>query len=179
VSNAAQAYSIDHAAEVGDHRWRELLGQFERLVEHDLARHRGQSTGDGVVATLDLRVTARVLAKGRAGEISLVSGAGADMQERAVQVLNAVPAESIPRAIAGDPVGEIGDLSDRELDVLARVAEGRSNQEIAASLYLSVRTVERHLSNIYAKLRISGKAARAGAAARFSASRPAPARVGR
>jgi len=33
---------------------------------------------------------------------------------------------------------------------------------------LSVRTVERHLSNIYAKLRLSGKAARAAAAARYA-----------
>jgi hypothetical protein len=34
------------------------------------------------------------------------------------------------------------------------------------------RTVERHLSNIYAKLRLTGKAARAAAAARFSVDRP-------
>ena len=39
------------------------------------------------------------------------------------------------------------------------VAEGRSNEEIADALVLSVRTVERHLSNSYAKLRVSGKAA--------------------
>jgi pimeloyl-ACP methyl ester carboxylesterase/DNA-binding CsgD family transcriptional regulator len=63
---------------------------------------------------------------------------------------------------------ELPQLSNRELDVLALVAEGRSNEEIAARLYLSVRTVERHLSNIYAKLRVSGKAARAAAASRFS-----------
>ena len=44
---------------------------------------------------------------------------------------------------------------------------GRSNEEIAAELVLSVRTVERHLSNGYAKLRVSGKAARAAAAARY------------
>ncbi len=60
------------------------------------------------------------------------------------------------------------ELSSRELEVLALVAEGLSNEEVAARLYLSVRTVERHLSNIYAKLRISGKAARAAAAARYS-----------
>jgi pimeloyl-ACP methyl ester carboxylesterase/DNA-binding CsgD family transcriptional regulator len=66
------------------------------------------------------------------------------------------------------------DLSNRELEVLALVADGLSNEEVAARLYLSVRTVERHLSNIYAKLRVSGKAARAAAAARYSRSRIAP-----
>jgi pimeloyl-ACP methyl ester carboxylesterase/DNA-binding CsgD family transcriptional regulator len=68
------------------------------------------------------------------------------------------------------PPAELPELSNRELEVLALVAEGLSNEEVAARLYLSVRTVERHLSNIYAKLRVSGKAARAAAAARFSRS---------
>jgi pimeloyl-ACP methyl ester carboxylesterase/DNA-binding CsgD family transcriptional regulator len=69
---------------------------------------------------------------------------------------------------------DLPELSNRELEVLALVAEGLSNEEVAARLYLSVRTVERHLSNIYAKLRVSGKAARAAAAARFSRSRQPP-----
>jgi pimeloyl-ACP methyl ester carboxylesterase/DNA-binding CsgD family transcriptional regulator len=62
----------------------------------------------------------------------------------------------------------VSDLSARELEVLELVAAGLTNEAIAGRLYLSVRTVERHLSNVYAKLRISGKAARAAAAASFS-----------
>jgi pimeloyl-ACP methyl ester carboxylesterase/DNA-binding CsgD family transcriptional regulator len=64
---------------------------------------------------------------------------------------------------------DLEELSAREREVLELVAEGLSNEQIGERLVLSVRTVERHLSNIYAKLRISGKAARAAAAVRYSA----------
>ncbi len=63
------------------------------------------------------------------------------------------------------------DLSPRELEVLELVAEGLTNDAIAKRLFLSVRTVERHLSSIYAKLRLSGKAARAAAAVSFTEQR--------
>jgi pimeloyl-ACP methyl ester carboxylesterase/DNA-binding CsgD family transcriptional regulator len=62
----------------------------------------------------------------------------------------------------------VEDLSARELEVLELVAAGLTNDAIAERLCLSVRTVERHLSNVYAKLEVSGKAGRAAAAARFS-----------
>ena len=62
----------------------------------------------------------------------------------------------------------LAELSPRELEVLELVASGLTNEAIAERLSLSVRTIERHLSNLYAKLRVSGKAGRAAAAARFS-----------
>ena len=71
-------------------------------------------------------------------------------------------------AAAPTTVAELAELSNRELEVLELVAAGLSNEAIASRLYLSARTVERHLSNIYVKLRVTGKAARAAAAARYS-----------
>jgi LuxR family maltose regulon positive regulatory protein len=55
-------------------------------------------------------------------------------------------------------------LTAREVEILTLVAEGRSNQDIAGELVLSVRTVERHISNIYQKLGLDGRTARAAAA---------------
>jgi pimeloyl-ACP methyl ester carboxylesterase/DNA-binding CsgD family transcriptional regulator len=66
------------------------------------------------------------------------------------------------------PAPDLSELSDREREVLNLVAAGLSNEQIGERLFLSTRTVERHLSNVYAKLRLSGKSARAAAAARFS-----------
>jgi DNA-binding CsgD family transcriptional regulator len=50
-------------------------------------------------------------------------------------------------------------LSARELEVLRLVAAGQTNKSIAAELVLSERTVERHVSNIFAKLNVSSRAA--------------------
>jgi pimeloyl-ACP methyl ester carboxylesterase len=49
-------------------------------------------------------------------------------------------------------------LSQREVEILRLIAVGRSNQEIAADLVLSVRTVERHITNLYAKIGARRKA---------------------
>ena len=50
-------------------------------------------------------------------------------------------------------------LSRRELEVLRLVASGKSNREIAAALVISEHTVARHVQNIFAKLRLSSRAA--------------------
>jgi pimeloyl-ACP methyl ester carboxylesterase/DNA-binding CsgD family transcriptional regulator len=87
------------------------------------------------------------------------------------EFLGASPASAVPTTLDG--------LSPRELEVLGLVAAGLTNEAIAERLVLSVRTVERHLSTIYAKLRLSGKAARAAAAVSFIEQRPTTGRRAR
>lgn len=63
------------------------------------------------------------------------------------------------------PEDPVGDLSPREVEVLRLVASGMSNDDIARELVLSVRTVERHVANVYDKIGASGRTARAIATA--------------
>ena len=50
-------------------------------------------------------------------------------------------------------------LTEREAEVLRLIAGGLSNKDIAAELHLSVKTVSRHLSNIFTKIGVSSRAA--------------------
>jgi len=59
----------------------------------------------------------------------------------------------VPRAGSEAPDG----LSQRECEVLTLVAEGRSNREIGEQLFISGRTVGRHLTNIYNKLGVTSR----------------------
>jgi ATP/maltotriose-dependent transcriptional regulator MalT len=52
-----------------------------------------------------------------------------------------------------------GGLTEREAEVLRLIAAGMSNNDIATELYLSVKTVSRHLSNIFTKIGVSSRAA--------------------
>jgi DNA-binding NarL/FixJ family response regulator len=59
--------------------------------------------------------------------------------------------------LVGRPRGTddpVEDLSQREREVLALMAEGRTNQVIAERLFITERTVEKHVRSIFAKLRL-------------------------
>ena len=76
------------------------------------------------------------------------------------QELGAAPdlarAHALSRKWAAKPAGG---LTARELEVLRLVATGKTNRSIAADLFLSEKTVARHVSNIFSKLSLSSRAA--------------------
>ncbi|MFH8804791.1 AAA family ATPase [Streptomyces sp. NPDC017936] len=73
---------------------------------------------------------------------------------------------SPPRRTAADPVEALG-LTHRERDVLRLVAAGRTNRQIAGELFISPKTASVHVSNILAKLGVSGRGEAAAVAHRL------------
>jgi len=62
--------------------------------------------------------------------------------------------DALVKARIGRPTSALGELTPRELETLALVAEGRSNADIAEVLVLTKRAVEKHVNAIFAKLEL-------------------------
>ena len=63
------------------------------------------------------------------------------------------------RSRGDDAAADTHGLTGREIEVLRHLAAGQTNKAIATRLVLSERTVDRHVSNIFAKLGVSSRAA--------------------
>jgi DNA-binding NarL/FixJ family response regulator len=125
--------ALRHAAQL----WQELE------VPHEAARARVlvglacRTLGDDEAVALELEAARSVFA---------ALGAAPDLAR----------VESLVR---GEAPIDTGGLTARELQVLRRVAAGETNKAIASELVLSERTVDRHVSNIFAKLGVPSRAA--------------------
>jgi DNA-binding NarL/FixJ family response regulator len=74
--------------------------------------------------------------------------------------LGAVPdLVATDRLIRPRAAGSFGPLTAREVEVLTLAARGATNRSIGESLFVSDKTVARHLANIFAKLGVSSRAA--------------------
>jgi DNA-binding NarL/FixJ family response regulator len=62
-------------------------------------------------------------------------------------------------AADASPAPDLHGLSARELEVLRLVAAGKTNKAIAGELFLSEKTIDRHVSNIFVKLDVPTRAA--------------------
>jgi DNA-binding CsgD family transcriptional regulator len=116
--------------------WQELGAPYEAARTRVLVGLACRVLGDVEAAALELEA---------AGGVFTDLGAAPDLAR----------VESLRQATPDNSHG----LSPRELQVLRLVAAGRTNKRIAAELVLSERTVDRHVSNIFAKLRVSSRAA--------------------
>ncbi|MFI2413323.1 AAA family ATPase [Streptomyces sp. NPDC018947] len=151
--------------------WSETVTAFERLQRpYDLARVRYRLAGallaDGgederARATELLRLARTVAAHLGARPLG---DAVARLAQRARVGLGHADG---PAAAPADPVRALG-LTGRERDVLRLVAEGRTNRQIAEELFISPKTVSVHVSNILAKLGVSGRGEAAAVAHRLA-----------
>ena len=102
----------------------------------------------------------------RAEEELAASGANAYVAEARAELQRL----GCGRSNRDDPVGALAALTGRERQIAELVSTGRTNREIAGQCYLSEKTVERHLSHVFAKLGVSSRAAVAGTVARCNGS---------
>ena len=104
-----------------------------------------------------------------AGLAARMTAAGCSYQARRTAEL-AAPAGADGRTVRrATPLDQ---LSEREREVLALVAAGHTNPQIAAALYISRKTAEHHVSNILTKLDVATRVEAATLAARHSAAEP-------
>jgi DNA-binding CsgD family transcriptional regulator len=82
----------------------------------------------------------------------------------ATAVADAATADSIYEQLGAEPAGICGSptpggLTKRELEVLGRIAGGATNRQVAQQMFISEKTVSRHLANVYTKLDVSSRTA--------------------
>ncbi len=125
--------ALRHAGEL----WQQFRAPYESARTRELIGLACRSLGDEDSARLELEAARETFARlGAATDLARIEG---------------------PAGL-GVTVDSHG-LSKRELEVLRLLCAGETNREIAAGLVVSVRTVDRHVSNLYAKLGVSSRAA--------------------
>lgn len=83
-----------------------------------------------------------------------------DAARHVFETLSAGPDATWVESLTGRAPSKGGSgLTAREVEVLRMVATGRTNRAIAGELFLSEKTVARHVSNIFMKLGVSSRAA--------------------
>jgi DNA-binding NarL/FixJ family response regulator len=73
-------------------------------------------------------------------------------------VLKGVPADELHRAVRTVAAGD-DQLTERELDVLTLIGQGRTNSEIAELLFIGEGTVKTHINHVFAKLGLRDRSA--------------------
>jgi DNA-binding NarL/FixJ family response regulator len=137
------ALSAIHALRRAQEVWQRVGAPYLSARIRLLLARAFRALGDEDGAALELDAARKVFVQ---------LGAAPDLREADAM---ATPATT---TTAGSPLDTHG-LSARELEVLRLVASGKTNKAIAGELFLSEKTVDRHVSNIFGKLNVSSRAA--------------------
>jgi ATP/maltotriose-dependent transcriptional regulator MalT len=118
-------------------RWQDLDSPYQGARARTLLARLYRALGDPEAAALEMDAAASVF-----------------------EALGAAPDLRVLEELRGHPAPSDG-LTAPELEVLSHLARGSSNRQIAAALFISEKTVARHLSNIFTKLGVSSRTAAA------------------
>ncbi|MFN8621243.1 MAG: LuxR C-terminal-related transcriptional regulator [Chloroflexota bacterium] len=146
-----------------------------------VAAARASAQGAAAALAARDRETAARLATGARAEADAVGAAPLvafidDLARRArLPVAGAVPPSSAAEAGPAQPAGPhlVRTLTERELEVLRLLAEGRTNREIGEALFISPKTVSVHVTNLLDKLGVDGRVEAATMALRLGLVPPA------
>jgi DNA-binding CsgD family transcriptional regulator/tetratricopeptide (TPR) repeat protein len=148
--------------------WAAAVAAWERLGQPYRAAYAGFRQAEALLATTGDRDTATAVL-GRAAEVTGRLGArplDSEIQALARRARLDLAPPTPAAASRVTPAGQFG-LTSREAEVLALVAAGRSNRQIAQALFISPKTVGVHVSNILAKLGVAGRVEAAAVAHRL------------
>jgi predicted ATPase/DNA-binding CsgD family transcriptional regulator len=142
VRGARTQRFLDAAADLGEHAIRWLWAQGEAMTPAEAVRL-ALGADAGVPDAAAAGATAA--APGTAGPAATASAT------------SAAAAADAPAAVSSTPAGPATALTQREREVVALLAAGLSNRDIAAKLVISPATAARHVANILAKLGFSSR----------------------
>ncbi|MGN6167771.1 MAG: response regulator transcription factor [Solirubrobacteraceae bacterium] len=124
---------------------------------------RSELPGTGVLVLsqyVEKEYAAELLAESAEGDGYLLTDRVADIERfidavrRVADGGSALDPEVVSQMLARRATGPIDQLTSREREVLALMAEGRSNHSIATELVVTERAVEKHVTSIFAKLNL-------------------------
>jgi DNA-binding CsgD family transcriptional regulator/tetratricopeptide (TPR) repeat protein len=150
-----RAYAAEFAAQLGDPApsWPDVVAAWDAVDSPFPAAHARLRAAEAALGTGD-RVAARQWLHAAAAQ---ATGLRAEPLSQQIQVLarsgKLAPAEPPARTNDLERLG----LTEREIDVLHLVAAGRSNRQIGEELFISVKTVSVHVSNILSKLGVTSR----------------------
>ncbi|GAA3031627.1 helix-turn-helix transcriptional regulator [Streptosporangium longisporum] len=173
-----RAHGLTFAAEVGrldgtdDHgRWRAVASAWAGLRQPYAEARALLGAAEAAIASGEREAAAGDLSKAAGlaaglGAAPLAAGIEALAGRARIAIAEGAEPARTPPAVPSPRMAGFG-LTAREREVLALVVAGRSNREIAGELFISVKTVSVHVSNILAKLGVASRGEAAATAHRL------------